>query len=77
MYKVAKEETPYVKSEIGSDGRVALIEPPQRAGIDRRVFRQVGDCWEWTHYSDWLAHGSRARFYGWSGKELPASMTSD
>lgn len=66
--------TPYVKIEIGSDGRTVLVEPPQRAGLDRRVFHQIGDAYEWCHYRDWLAHGPRARWYGWSAKELPATM---
>lgn len=65
---------PYVKIEIGSDGRIVLVEPPQRDGLDRRVFRQIGEYYEWCHYSDWLARGPRARFYGWSAKELPSTM---
>ena len=66
---------PHVKVEIGSNGRTVLVEPPQRAGLDRRVFWWNGEHWEWAHYSDWLAYGSRARFYGWASKDLPQTMT--
>ncbi|KKN94430.1 hypothetical protein LCGC14_0187770 [marine sediment metagenome] len=49
-----------------------MIEPEQRPGIDRRVFRRM-ECGslEWAHYSDWQANGTRARFYGYASKELP------
>lgn len=65
---------PYVKIEIGSDGRHVLIEPPRRQGLDRRVFRELPGGYEWAHHSDWLACGPRARWYGWSSKELPDTM---
>lgn len=70
-------QRPYVKTEIGSDGRVVMVEPPQRTGLDRRVFRELPGGFEWCHHADWLAHGPRARWYGWSSKELPASMRAE
>lgn len=67
---------PHITIETDSRGVIVIIEPEQRKGLDRRVFRQVGNGYEWAHLSDWRQHGSRARFYGWQSKELPASMTT-
>jgi hypothetical protein len=68
--------TDHVTIEIGSRGTVAMIEPPQPAGIDRRAFRRT-DCGrlEWTHYADWRDLGERARFYGFALSDLPDTMT--
>lgn len=68
--------TDFVTTEIDARGTMVLIEPEQRKGLDRRVFKQVGMAWEWAHFADWKQHGSRARFYGWASRDLPASMTS-
>lgn len=57
------------------NGAIVLIEPEQRPGLDRRVFRQLGDGYEWSHLSDFLGNGSRARWYGFASKELPSTMT--
>lgn len=65
-----------VKTEIGPRGRLVLVEPQQKPGLDRRVFWQNGLAWEWAHYADWKANGERARFYGWASKELPETMTA-
>lgn len=66
-----------VKIETGTDGRIVLIEPEQRKGLDRRVFRYVnGSALEWAHFADWRQHNVRARWYGYASKELPATMTA-
>jgi len=66
----------HVTIETDSNGNVVLVEPKRRAGLDQRVFRQIGVHYEWAHLNDWREHGGRARFYGWASKELPATMTS-
>lgn len=66
----------HVKIETDASGRIVMIEPKRRAGLDERVFRQIGESYEWAHLKDYRENGPRARFYGWASKELPASMTS-
>lgn len=65
----------HVTVELDANGRILMIEPEQRAGLDRRAFRQIGDHYEWCHLSDLRQNGPRARFYGWSSKDLPQTMT--
>ena len=66
----------YVTIEVGANGRVVMVEPPQRAGITRRVFSRVLDgSLEWAAFADWRENGQRARFYGFASRELPSSMT--
>lgn len=65
----------FVKIETGHDGRTVMIEPAQRHGLDRRVFRQCGEGYEWTHLHDYREYGSRARRYGYAGKELPPTFS--
>lgn len=66
-----------VKIETGPAGRVVMVEPEQRKGLDRRVFfYEANGSLSWAHYSDWQQHGERARWYGYCSKELPSSMTA-
>lgn len=65
-----------VTVEIGPKGFVVMVEPEQKPGLDRRVFRfDHNDALSWAHYSDWKANHERARFYGFHSKELPETMT--
>lgn len=59
-----------------SDGSLCMVEPPQRPGLDRRVFRDLGDSYEWAHLADVETNGHRARWYHYAPKELPDTMTS-
>lgn len=69
--------TTHVTIETGPRGQVVMVEPEPRKGLDRRVFRYTANGYlEWAHYSDWTANGERARFYGYTSKELPPSMTA-
>ena len=63
-----------VRLEIGRHGQCVTIEPTLSKGPDRRVFRQIGDQYEWCHFSDWRQNNIRARWYGWASRELPDSM---
>ncbi len=63
-----------VTIETGAGGTVVMVEPERRKGLDRRVFKQVGNAYEWAHFADWRESGERARFYGWASNELPESM---
>ena len=65
----------YVALMTLSDGTLCMVEPPQPAGLDRRVFRICGDGYEWAHWHDVQSNGARARWYGYASKELPATMT--
>lgn len=66
-----------VTVEIGPAGRMVMVEPEQRPGLDRRVFyRTALDTLEWAHFSDWREHGERARWYGFASRELPETMVS-
>lgn len=67
----------HVTTELDNRGVLVLIEPKQRKGLDRRVFREVEGGWEWAHLADWREYGSRARFYGWGSRELPLTMTAN
>jgi hypothetical protein len=66
----------HVKIETDPRGQIVMIEPFRRKGLDQRVFRQIGEHYEWAHLADYRQNGTRARFYGWAAKELPSSMTS-
>ena len=59
---------------ILNDGTLCLVEPEQRKGLDRRVFRHCGKAYEWAHFEDVTANGKRARWFGYAGKELPETM---
>lgn len=64
-----------ISIEVGSLGTVVMIEPEGRPGLTRRVFKRASNgCYEWATLNDWRGSGERARWYGWSGKELPESM---
>lgn len=66
-----------VTLETGPAGLMVMVEPEQRPGLDRRVFRRNPDgALSWAHYSDWSTHHERARFYGFHSKELPESMVN-
>ncbi len=57
------------------DGSLLMVEPETKPGLDRRCFRQIGDTvYEYAHFADVQENGTRARFYGYSPAELPASM---
>ena len=59
------------------DGRLLLVEPELRPGLTRRCFYPLpGGGYEWAAYDDVQENGTRARFYGWASKELPASMVT-
>lgn len=66
-----------VTLETGPKGSTVMVEPVLRKGLTRRVFRYMADgSLEWAAYDDWQAHYERARFFGFSSRDLPASMTS-
>lgn len=66
----------HVTIETGPGGMTVMVEPEQRKGLDRRVFRQNPDnTYVWAHYADWHQNGERARFYAYALKELPMTMT--
>lgn len=68
--------TDFVTIETGSNGTIVLVEPETNNGLQRRVFKSVGNCYEWAYLSDWRANGERTRFYGYGPKELPNTMRS-
>lgn len=66
----------HVTLQFGADGRMVMIEPSVKAGLTRRAFRRNDSGHlEYCTLDAWERDGSRARFYGWASKELPASMT--
>ena len=66
----------HVTTIILHDGTLCLVEPPQRKGLDRRVFRAIESGYEWAHLADVEANNSRARWFGYASKELPATMVA-
>jgi len=65
-----------VSTMILQDGTFCLVEPkPENPHLDHRVFREgKHGGYEWAHFSDVNENNSRARWYGWGGKELPDTM---
>ena len=59
-----------------SDGRLLMVEPePHTKNLTRRCFHQMPDgALEWASYDDVQENGTRARFYGFASRELPATM---
>lgn len=48
--------------EESRDGITVVVEPKPHWAEDMRAFRL--DAREYCYYSDWVAHGGQARFYG-------------
>lgn len=74
--RYASNSSNHVSTMILSDGTTCLVEPPQREGSDRRVFRECGAGWEWAHWREVASYGPRARWYGYASRELPETMTA-
>ena len=46
----------------------------RREGLDRRVFRRTPcGALEWAHFAEWVSDWTRARYYGFVSRELPAN----
>lgn len=58
------------------DGRLLMVEPESHTkNLTRRCFHEMVDgSLEWAAYDDVQENGTRARFYGYASRDLPATM---